>query len=163
VFLLEQTLLSIINKKKFYEELKNIDCMFDLSGEFLDGFKIVKQGGYVVTIAGPIDGDEATRKFGPGPDGSGFHLGACALCCIGCFLDHKAKTPKEEAAKKKIHYSAILMTPSGAELDVLTAHIESGLIVPVVDKVFPLKEAVEALVYLESGRAKGKVVVKVRD
>jgi len=150
-------------KKKFYEELKDIDCMYDLSGEFAEGFKIVKEGGYVISIAGPLDSDETSRKFGPGVDGSGFKLSSCLMCCVGCILDCKANPVKAAAAKKKIHYAGLLMTPSSADLEILAGHIENGLIVPVVDKVFPLKEAVEALVYLESGRAKGKVVVKVRD
>jgi multidrug efflux pump subunit AcrB len=33
---------------------------------------------------------------------------------------------------------------------------------PVVDQVFPLDQAKEALAYLEKGRAKGKVVVQIR-
>jgi len=32
----------------------------------------------------------------------------------------------------------------------------------VVDKVFPFKSTNEALAYVESGRAKGKVVIKLR-
>ena len=39
---------------------------------------------------------------------------------------------------------------------------ESGAIRPVVDKVFPFESTNEALAYVESGRAKGKVVIKVR-
>jgi NADPH:quinone reductase-like Zn-dependent oxidoreductase len=32
----------------------------------------------------------------------------------------------------------------------------------VIDRVFPFAQAKEALAYLETGRAKGKVVVQVR-
>ena len=40
--------------------------------------------------------------------------------------------------------------------------IESGIIRPVVDRVFPFDSTDEALAYVEAGRARGKVVVKVR-
>jgi NADPH:quinone reductase-like Zn-dependent oxidoreductase len=33
---------------------------------------------------------------------------------------------------------------------------------PVVDKVFPFEETKQALDYVETGRTKGKVVIKVR-
>ncbi len=37
-----------------------------------------------------------------------------------------------------------------------------GVIRPVVDRVFPFESTNEALAYVEKGRAKGKVVIKVR-
>lgn len=39
---------------------------------------------------------------------------------------------------------------------------EGGAIRPVVDRSFTLDQTAEALAYVEQGRAKGKVVVKVR-
>ena len=39
--------------------------------------------------------------------------------------------------------------------------IDSGIIRPVVDRVFPFESTTEALVYVEKGRVKGKVIVKV--
>jgi NADPH:quinone reductase-like Zn-dependent oxidoreductase len=39
--------------------------------------------------------------------------------------------------------------------------VESGTITPLVDKVFRLDEVRDALAYSESGRATGKVVIKV--
>ena len=44
----------------------------------------------------------------------------------------------------------------------ITSLIESGAIRPVIDKVFPFESTNEAMAYVESGRAKGKVVIKVR-
>ena len=40
--------------------------------------------------------------------------------------------------------------------------IETGAIRPVLDRVFPFESTKEAMAYLEIGRAKGRVVVKVR-
>jgi NADPH:quinone reductase-like Zn-dependent oxidoreductase len=49
----------------------------------------------------------------------------------------------------------------GDRLTVLTELIEAGKITPVIDRTFPLSEVPEAMRYLESGRAKGKVVITV--
>ena len=45
----------------------------------------------------------------------------------------------------------------------ITSVIESGDIRPVVDKVFPFEKTRDALAYVETGRAKGKVVITVTD
>lgn len=47
------------------------------------------------------------------------------------------------------------------DLVTLTGMIEAGKVVPVVDKAYPLGEAAEAVRYMEQGRARGKVVVRV--
>ncbi|TIP78888.1 MAG: NADP-dependent oxidoreductase, partial [Mesorhizobium sp.] len=38
----------------------------------------------------------------------------------------------------------------------------TGVIRPVVDHVFPFEQTNEALAYIEQGRARGKVVIKVK-
>jgi NADPH:quinone reductase-like Zn-dependent oxidoreductase len=47
----------------------------------------------------------------------------------------------------------------GDRLVVLTELIEAGKITPVVDRTFPLAQVPDAMRYLESGQAKGKVVI----
>ena len=54
------------------------------------------------------------------------------------------------------------MKASGKQLAEIGSLIEKGIIVPVVDKVFPFEKTNEAMEYVSSGRAKGKVVIKVR-
>jgi NADPH:quinone reductase-like Zn-dependent oxidoreductase len=49
----------------------------------------------------------------------------------------------------------------GDRLVVLKELIEAGKITPVIDRAFPLSEVPEAIRYLESGRAQGKVVITV--
>jgi len=39
--------------------------------------------------------------------------------------------------------------------------LESGKLVPVIERTYPLREAAGALRYLEQGHAKGKVVVTI--
>ena len=55
------------------------------------------------------------------------------------------------------------MRAQGQQLGEITSLIESGLIRPVVDKVFPFEKTGDALAYVETGRAKGKVVITVAD
>jgi alcohol dehydrogenase len=54
------------------------------------------------------------------------------------------------------------MTANGAQLRLITRLIEGGAIRPVIDKVFPFESTNDAMAYVEAGRAKGKVVVKIR-
>jgi NADPH:quinone reductase-like Zn-dependent oxidoreductase len=53
------------------------------------------------------------------------------------------------------------MHAQGQQLSEITSLIESGVILPVVDKVFPFEKTRDALAYVETGRAKGKVVITV--
>ena len=55
-----------------------------------------------------------------------------------------------------------LMKANGGQLREITRLIEAGAIRPVVDRVFPFESTNEALAYVETGRAKGKVVVKLK-
>lgn len=53
------------------------------------------------------------------------------------------------------------MRPDGAQLHEIAALVDAGTLKPVVDKVFPFDATQDALAYVETGRAKGKVVVKL--
>ena len=54
------------------------------------------------------------------------------------------------------------MKADGAQLREITALLEAGTIKPVIDRVFPFNAVNEALAYIETGRAKGKVVVQLK-
>jgi NADPH:quinone reductase-like Zn-dependent oxidoreductase len=47
------------------------------------------------------------------------------------------------------------------DLLVLKELIEAGKVMPVIDRTYPLREAPEAIRYLEEGHARGKVVIRV--
>jgi NADPH:quinone reductase-like Zn-dependent oxidoreductase len=49
----------------------------------------------------------------------------------------------------------------GDRLVLLKELIEAGKVTPVIDRTFPLSEVPEAIRYLESGQARGKLVVAV--
>lgn len=56
----------------------------------------------------------------------------------------------------------ILARPNGGDLRRIAELIESGRLRPVIDRVLPLEEAAEAHRLSESGRVRGKLVLRVR-
>jgi NADPH:quinone reductase-like Zn-dependent oxidoreductase len=61
--------------------------------------------------------------------------------------------------RRQAHYSFLFMRANGEQLSEITSLIDAGTIRPVVDRVFPFASTKEAMAHVESGRAKGKVVV----
>ena len=57
----------------------------------------------------------------------------------------------------------VLRPPDGGALRDITALVEAGRLRPVVDRVYPLAEIAEAHRYQDSGRAKGKIGIAVRE
>jgi len=51
------------------------------------------------------------------------------------------------------------MRANGEQLREIAVLVDAGVITPVVDQVFPFQSTNEAMRHVESGRAKGKVVV----
>jgi NADPH:quinone reductase-like Zn-dependent oxidoreductase len=62
------------------------------------------------------------------------------------------------SAQKFVFYIAQLKK---ADLEFLRDWMATGKVTPVIDREFTLSEASEALRYLEQGRARGKVIVKL--
>ncbi|WP_426622502.1 NADP-dependent oxidoreductase [Priestia megaterium] len=142
----------IINYKteKFEEILKNYDAVFDtLGGEILEkSFGIIKDGGKLVSVSGLPN-----ARFGK-EYGSGFFK----------TLSFSAASHKLTGLEKKhnVQYTFLFMKPSGEQLRIIANFIETGKIKPIIDKVFSFKDAQKAMEYAESGRAKGKIILKIR-
>ena len=66
---------------------------------------------------------------------------------------------RRKAERRNVSYSFLFMKANGGQLREISALIDSGAIRPVVDQVFPFEATQQAMDYVESGRAKGKVVV----
>ncbi len=64
-------------------------------------------------------------------------------------------------ALRKKRIESVFVQPSGADLETLGKWIATGQLRPVVDKYYPLTEAVEAHRYSETKRARGKLVLIV--
>lgn len=110
--------------------------------------RVLKPGGRLISISGPPDPDFA-REIGLG----------WPLKLIMFLLSFKVR---RKAKRQQVGYSFLLMRAEGNQLGEITSLIDAGIIRPVMDKVFPFEQTNEALSYVESGRAKGKVVVKVK-
>ncbi|MDB5269675.1 MAG: Alcohol dehydrogenase, zinc-binding [Hymenobacter sp.] len=61
-----------------------------------------------------------------------------------------------------MHFTFLFVKANGQQLEQLTQLLEAGIIKPIVDKVLLFAQTNEALDYVESDRAKGKVVIKVK-
>ena len=69
---------------------------------------------------------------------------------------------RRKARRRSVDYEFLFMKADGNQLREITRLIEAGAIQPVIDRVFPFESTNQALAYVEAGRAKGKVVVKVK-
>ncbi|RVX46717.1 NADPH:quinone reductase-like Zn-dependent oxidoreductase [Nonomuraea polychroma] len=110
--------------------------------------RVLKPGGRLISISGPPDPDFAKKVGSP-----------WILRPVMRVLSYRAR---RAAKRHHVSYSFLFMRASGDQLREISSLIDSGIIRPVVDRVFPFESTNEAMAYLETGRAKGKVVVKVR-
>jgi NADPH:quinone reductase-like Zn-dependent oxidoreductase len=110
--------------------------------------RVLKPGGFLISISGPPDPDFA-KELG-----------------LNLFLKLVMRLLSRGARKKAkslgVRYSFLFMRAQGQQLSEITPLIESGVIRPIVDKVFPFEKTADALAYVETGRARGKVVIAVK-
>lgn len=109
--------------------------------------RVLRPGGKLISISGPPDPD-----FGKEIGATWYVKLIMRLLSAGI---------RRKARRRGVDYSFLFMKAHGPQLRQITALIDTGAIRPVVDKVFPFESTNEAMAYVESGRAKGKVVVKV--
>ncbi len=110
--------------------------------------KILKPGGTLVTLSGPPTPEFAKEI------GLGWHLQI-----LTSLLSLSAR---RTAKKLNVNFKFLYMRAEGNQLGEIAKLIEADNIKPTVDKVFPFEQTNEALAYVETGRAKGKVVIKVK-
>jgi NADPH:quinone reductase-like Zn-dependent oxidoreductase len=135
-------------RERFEDKLSGYDCAFDLLGgdTLARLWPVLKVGGRVVSIAGIPEPLTARNDLGRGG-------GLAALFWIASL------TMRLRAARRGHSYRYLFMHPSGTDLAYLASLIEAKRLEVVIDRVFPFGEAKEAIAYLETGRAKGKVVL----
>ncbi len=110
--------------------------------------RVLKPGGTLISISGPPDPAFA--------DEIGVPWYVKAIMRVLSF------GVRRKAKRLNVIFSFLFMRANGTQLSEITSLIDQGVIRPVMDRVFPFDETQQALDYVEKGRAKGKVVVKVR-
>ncbi|WP_027713132.1 NADP-dependent oxidoreductase [Dickeya chrysanthemi] len=136
-------------KQDFETVLHGYDVVLNsLGNDVLEkSLRVLKPGGQLISISGPPTPEFAVEQ--------GLSWG---LKQVMRLLSHRIR---KRAKQKGVNYAFVFMRANGKQLDDISALIESGIIRPVVERVFPFAATADALSYVETGRAKGKVVVKL--
>lgn len=110
--------------------------------------RILKSGGQLISLVGPPTPEFAEEIGLP------WYLGLITKLI--------SSSAKRTAKKLNVSFKFLFMRSEGDRLRQITQLIEAEIIKPVIDKVFRFEQTNEALSYVETGRARGKVVVKVK-
>ncbi|GHF97220.1 NADPH:quinone oxidoreductase [Deinococcus piscis] len=137
--------------QKFEDVVRGMDAVLDGIGmeNLLRSFQTVNPGATVVSISdGPDVQTAKSRGLSP--------------LLWPVFMALSAK-PNAAARKAQAHYRYWFMHTDGGRLESLTPLLENGTLRPHLDRIFPFEQTAQALAYAESGKAKGKVVIQMRD
>ncbi len=136
------------------QDLSKIDTRFDagfdlIGGQTLDQMlAVMRRGSRVVSVAAAPEPQTATKDLGRPMLAAAFWIVSYGI--------------RSRARRAGVGYRYLFMHPSASELAELAALIEQDRLKVTVDKVYPFAQIAEAMAYVESGRAKGKVVVTMR-
>lgn len=136
-------------KENFENILQDYDVVLNSqdSKTLAKSLNVLKPGGKLISISGPPD-----PAFGEEIKASWFVKLILRLLSSGI---------RKKAKERNVSFSFLFMKANGQQLREITALIDAGVIRPIVDRVFPFEATQEAISYVEAGRAKGKVVVKL--
>lgn len=102
----------------------------------------------VDAVLDTVGGDTLPRSFGTIKQG-------------GWLVSIAGKPDAEMAQQHGVHAQQILVYPSRADLEVLTALVETGQLKSHVSQIFPLEQMAEAHRAQETGRTVGKIVLTI--
>jgi len=130
----------------FAEVLSGYDVVLDsLGGDSLaKSMTVLKPGGLAISVVGPPDTAFAGQ------------LGRSLLKPVMGLLSRKVRA---RARKLGVRYSFFFMHADGTQLKTLADLYDAGILKPVLDRTFPFDRTLDALAYVEQGKANGKIVV----
>jgi NADPH:quinone reductase-like Zn-dependent oxidoreductase len=134
-------------QEDFAEALSGYDVVVDSrGGENLErSLTVLKPGGQAIGVAGPPDPGFAKQ------------LGAPRF--MGVVMGLLSRRVRKQARKLSVGYSFLFMKADGGQLRELASLYDGGHLRPLIDTTFPFDQTLEALAYVEQGRANGKVVI----
>lgn len=130
----------------FADALSGYDVVVDSLGlaSLEKSLTVLKPGGLAISVVGPPDPHFAVQ------------LGQPVLKPVMAIMSRKIRS---RARKLGVRYSFLFMKASGAQLTTLAALYDTGVLRPVLDRTFGFSDTIEAMAYVEQGKAKGKIVV----
>ncbi|SCZ19920.1 MULTISPECIES: NADP-dependent oxidoreductase [unclassified Pseudomonas] len=136
-------------QQDFASVLQDYDVVLNSLGadELEKSLKILKPGGQLISISGP-----PTPQFAQAQGLSWVLRLIMGLLSSGI---------RRKAHRKGVSYAFVYMRANGPQLREITTLVESGSIKPVLDRFLPFDATADALSYVEQGRSKGKVVIKI--
>lgn len=137
--------------QEFSKLLKDYDVVVHSNREKIvleQSLGILKKGGQLISLVGPPTPEFAEEIGLP-----------WYLKLVTKLISSSAK---KKAKKLNVSFKFLFMRAEGNQLGEITKLIEAGIIKPIIDRVFSFEHTNEALSYVETGRSRGKVVVKVK-
>lgn len=131
----------------FANVISGYDVVLDSLGgpNLMKSLTVLKPGGLAISVVGPPDAAFAKQ------------LGKPVLRPVMAVMSRKVR---RQARRLGVRYSFFFMRASGAQLRELAALYDAGHLRPVLDeRTFAFDQTVEALAYVEQGKARGKVVI----
>lgn len=117
------------------------------AGALAKSLNVLKPGGMLVSISGPPD--------------VAFARALRMNLLFRTLMRVLSRGVLKKARARGVGYAFLFMRADGAQLAQIAKLIDAGAIRPVLDRVFPFAETQAALAHVETGRAKGKVVVSL--
>lgn len=133
----------------FASVLRDYDVVLSsVGGDVLQrSLRVLRPGGHLISITGPPTPEFALEH------GLSWPLRqAVRLLSLGI---------RRRARAAGVRYSFLFMQANGAQLHEITTLVEAGALHPVVDTVFEFPDTERALLQVEGGCSKGKVVIQV--
>jgi NADPH:quinone reductase-like Zn-dependent oxidoreductase len=133
-------------KADFAELLSGCDLVLDsLGGDNLArSLTVLKPGGLAISVVGPPDAAFADQ------------IGEPLLKPVMWLMSARVRA---QARRLGVRYSFFFMRADGVRLKALAGLYDAGTLRPVLDRTFPFDDTLDAMAYVEQGRAKGKIVV----
>lgn len=130
----------------FTEVVAGYDVVLDSLGpaSLEKSLTVLRPGGLAISVVGPPDPAFARQ------------LGKPLLRPVMALM---SRTVRRRAKRLGVRYSFFFMRADGARLAALSRLYDDGTLRPVLDRTFDFAETLDAMAYVEQGRAKGKIVV----